>query len=230
MTTSFDATSRKKVVDEENKQRLVESIEAESQKLKTLLDRFYAQAHRTEKHYSEVNESILEAIDKLLGAGDWEGSLFLRNAAKPLKQAREEIVKLQQKMHEKEAGAQRKSVVLMDDMQVVYISVYQSEGQDLGKWEKQLRSLAKYTQGRPVYENEEEVVRAIRAKLMPGSEAYVKVAIKKASILNPLKPGKDRLDQPLFSLLDNAVNPDNILEFVHLGKHYSFVSGRLAPM
>jgi intracellular multiplication protein IcmQ len=226
---SFDTSSRKKVADEENKQQLVESIETESQRLKTLLDQFYAQTHRTENHYSQINDSILESIDKLLAAGDWEGSLFLRNAAKPLKQAREEIIKLQQKM-EDGGDLKHKKITLTDDMQIVFISIYQSEGQDLGKWERQLRSLSNYTQGRPVYVNEEEVVRAIRAKLMPGSEAYIKAVIKKKSILTTTRPMKDRLEQPILSLIDGAVEPDNILEFVHMGKRYSFVDGHLIPL
>jgi len=228
MTMSFDTTSRKKLADDENKQQLVESIESENERLKKLLDEFYDQPHRTEGHYAEVNESILQAIDKLLASGDWESSLFLRNAAKPLKEAREEIIKLQQKMKAKE-GLKQKKIVLTDDMQVVYVSIYQSEGHNLAKWEKQLHSVSKYLQGRPVYSTEEEAVRAIRAKLMPGSEAYIKVAIKKAAILTSMKPLKDRLEQPLLNLAEGAVQPENIIEFVHMNKRYSFVGDRLVP-
>ncbi len=227
MTMSFDTTSRKKTADEENKRQLVESIEAENQRLKQLLDAFYAQAHRSEHNYTEINENILEAIDKLLAAGDWESSLFLRNAAKPLRQARDEILKLQQKIKDKLDDKLHHEPVLTEDMQVVYISIYQSEGHDLSKWEKQLRSLGSYTQGRPVYSSEEEVNRAIRAKLIPGSEAYVRVAIKKSAVMTSVKLLQDRLSQPLLNLAEGAVLPDNILEFVHMNKHYSFINGRL---
>lgn len=226
MTMSFDATSRKKASDEENKQRLVESIEAENKQLKKLLDGFYAKTHRTEENYAAVNQSILEAINKLLAAGDWESSLFLRNAAKPLKQARDEILKLQQKIKGAE-NIKYKQPTITDDMQLVYVSLYQNEGQDLSRWEKQLRALSSYMQGRPIYTTEEAVIHAIRAKLMPGSEAYIKAAIKKSAILNPFKPMKDRLDQPLLTLAEGAVKPENILEFVHMGKHYNFFNGQL---
>ncbi len=227
MNMNFDATTRVKSADEDNKRKLLESFESENQQLKVLLDQFYTQPNRTEQNYAEINEAILKAIDKLLGAGDWEGSLFLRNAAKPLKQARDEIVKLQQKMGAVTDNIRYEQPEITDDMQVVFVSIYQSGGYDLAQWEKQLASLANYTQGRPVYVSEDEVNRAIRAKLVPNAEAYIKVAIKKSRILTGLKPAYDRLHQPLLTLAEGAVIPRNILEFVHVGKHYLFVGGRL---
>jgi intracellular multiplication protein IcmQ len=226
MNMSFDTTTRKKTADEENKRQLVESIETENQRLKELLDHFYAQERRNEQNYAEINETILQAIDKLLAAGDWEGSLFLRNAAKPLRQAREEIIKIQQKL-QAPADKQYIAPIVGEDMMVVYVSLYQSNGFDLAGWERQLQSLTSYTQGRPIYQNEDEINRAIRARLVPTSEAYIKVAIKKAAILTGLKQLNDKLNQPLLNVSEGAILPTNILEFVHAAKHYIFIGGRL---
>jgi len=92
-----------------------------------------------------------------------------------------------------------------------------------------LRSIKSYLLGRPVYQNEIDVQKVIRAKLAKTSEAYIVVAIDKTSIRNEphLPPRMDRYKNTLLTLKEGSVTADNIIEFVHMGKRYCFKNGRL---
>jgi len=81
-----------------------------------------------------------------------------------------------------------------------------------------------------VYEKEESVQRLIRSKADPSADSYVVVAIRKQDILAPSSytgTVVDRLDQPLLTLKEGAIQAEGIVEFVHLGQRYRFDRGRL---
>src|SRR5262245_23959655 len=99
---------------------------------------FYQQGHRTRAHYLELTDAIISAVDHVLNANDWEDSLFLRNALKPLKEIREQAMALKQEAIQTAADQQITLRALDEDEMLVYISIFQSEGHNLRKWELQL--------------------------------------------------------------------------------------------
>src|SRR3989344_6005179 len=105
MSMNFDSETRNKSNDSENKRRLAEAVQAENERFKKVLDEFYAEPKRSKEQYAEINQKILETIDRLLTAGDWESSLFLRNAIKPLLKAKEDVLKLQKELAGKTSDA-----------------------------------------------------------------------------------------------------------------------------
>jgi len=109
--------------------------------------------------------------------------------------------------------------------------LFQSDGYNINKWAMQLRSLDRYTVGRPVYQSEADVQKRIRLRsAAAGNEGYVIVTIRKADIQSPdpfASPLKDQFDHPLLVLKEIAVRNGRIVAFVHQGICYHFVDGQL---
>lgn len=213
------------------KQQLIDCIKQEKMDFMKIVKQFYSQGHRTREEYLELTDAIIDAMDHVLKANDWDDSLFLRNALKPLKEIRKEAVVLRKEATATVADKQIELRDLAEDELLIYISIFQSEGHDLRKWELQLSSLRSHLLGRPVYEKEEDVVKVIRQKLVQTSEAFVIVAIKKNDVQNFSYQAErvDRYGNPLLTLKDTAVKSENIFELVHQGKRYFLVNGKLIP-
>jgi len=229
MRLGFSSNARANVKSDALKQQLVECVKNENADFTEIAKEFYQKGQRTSEDYLAFNAAIIEAIDHVLEAGDWGDSLFLRNTVKPLKKIRDEALKLQQEVGE--ASGEKKITLrdLNDDEMLIYISIFQSEGHNIRKWELQLSSLQSHLLGRPVYENEADAQKVIRQKLVQISEAYVVVAIKKSDIQDFAYQAKrvDRHGNALLTLKENAVKPENIFKFLHQGKEYCFVNGKL---
>ncbi|MCB1826930.1 MAG: Dot/Icm secretion system protein IcmQ [Coxiellaceae bacterium] len=213
------------------KQALIDCVKQEKADFMQVIKAFYSQGQRTREDYLALTDALIEAMNGVLNANDWDDSLFLRNALKPLKKIRDEAVALKK---EATATMEDKQITLRDlaeDEMLVYISIFQSAGDSLRKWELQLSSLRSHLLGRPVYENEADVAKVIRQKLVQTSEAYVIVAIKKHDVENFAYQANrvDRCGNPLLTLKDTAVKPENIFEFVHQGRRYFFVDRKLIP-
>lgn len=213
------------------KQQLIDCIKQEKADFMEVARNFYKNSKRTKEDYLQLTDAIIGAVDHVLNANNWDDSLFLRNALKPLKEIRESAIALKKEATATVADKQITLRALEDDEVLVYISIFQSEGHNLRKWELQLSSLRSYLLGRPVYEKEEDVFKVVRQKLVQTSEAYVIVAVKKDDIQNFAYQAErvDRFGNPLLTLKDTAVKTENIFEFVHQGQRYFFVDGKLIP-
>jgi intracellular multiplication protein IcmQ len=211
------------------KQQLIDCVQEEKADFMEIANAFYQQGYRTRKDYIVLTKAIVEAVDHVLVTQDWNESLFLRNALKPLKAIRQQASDL---LKEATETAAQQPVTLRDlekDEILVYISIFQSQGHSLRKWELQLSSLRSHLLGRPVYEKEVDVVKVIRQKLIQTSEAYIVVAVKQADIQDFAHQAKrvDRYDNALMTLQASAVQVENIFEFVHQDKRYFFSQGKL---
>ncbi|MGB6976825.1 MAG: Dot/Icm secretion system protein IcmQ, partial [Gammaproteobacteria bacterium] len=116
-----------------------------------------------------------------------------------------------------------------DEQVIAYVSIFQMEGNNLHKWINTLKMLDHYSQSRPVYRTEEQVRAIIRTKSEQLREAYVVIEIKENDII-PLSAGRtavDRLGNELLTLKRGAIQPENIIEFVHSEHRYDFVEGQL---
>lgn len=210
------------------KQHLLESVRNEKADFLSVANDFYNQPHRTDENYMQFCRDTIASIDKILEAGDWNSSLFLRNTAKPLVQLRERAQEILTKM----TGGKAQDVTantVPEGMQLVYVSLFQAKGHDLERWEMQLRSLYRYMSGRPVYSNEADVEAVIRAKVSPDADAYVVLAIPDSAIrdMSHAVPRKDRQGHELVTLKEGVVNSEHIVEFVHAGKRYRFANNKL---
>lgn len=213
------------------KQHLIDCLKQEKIDFTEIAKAFYQQGQRAETDCLALTDQIIAAVDHILEAENWDESLFLRNALKPLKEIREQAIALKKEATMTVADQQTVLRDLEDDEMLVYISVFQSEGHNLRRWELQLNSLRSYLLGRPVYEKESDVVKVLRQKLVQTSEAFVVVAIRKSDVQTFAHQAErvDRYGNVLLTLKDTAVKPENIFEFVHQGKRYFFKEGKLIP-
>lgn len=184
----------------------------------------------------EINEekakAILDALDRAINAGSWDESNFLRIIGKNLRQIRENFAK--EAIPEKKSLDDTKSQNNVigknsSEFQEIYISLYAHEGSLLQTWERLLANLPKQVVSRPVYTDEKDVQFLIRSKENKINEAYAVVKIRTQDILQlpPDKVSKDRFGKPLLALIDQAVQLQNIIRFVHISGTYKYRSGRL---
>lgn len=230
MTLGFASNQRDKAKSDELKKRLIESIRTEKKQFLQIADDFYAQNERSQESYIEFCQGVIAAVDHVLSAGNWDDSLFLHNTVKPLKEIRQQAIELLEQM----SVATNVQVDIPDasvaaDEVKLYIALFQNNGLDLRQWEMQLRSIGNYLQGRPVYDNEADVQKALRLKQSQGSEAYIVVVVAKSAVHNdPFAPARsDRYGNTLVQLKPGKVTANNIREFVHQGQHYNWCQGKL---
>jgi intracellular multiplication protein IcmQ len=118
---------------------------------------------------------------------------------------------------------------LRADQQEVYVSLYSTEGRLIQSWERIVNNLPRQIISRPIYENEEDIITAIKYKENKENEAYVSVYINTSDVLtiHEDKIPKDKLGKKLLVLKDKALELDNITRFVHLSGEYQYLHGRL---
>lgn len=231
MTFTLASSARIDLKNEELKRRLVECVDEEKRNFVQLAEKFYHLDRRSDIDYQQLCQSVIATIDQVLSADDWDSSLFLHNTLKPLHQLRDQAQQLLDAMSgEKALGYVEKP--LAQNAVKLYISLYQANGHDLKQWAAQLASLASYMIGRPVYATEADVTQIIRAKVSQLSEAYVVVGVDREKIIadNQSRARKDRLGHVLITLLPHAVSSDQIVEFVHQGKRYSYRDQQLTEI
>ncbi|MCX7120171.1 MAG: Dot/Icm secretion system protein IcmQ [Gammaproteobacteria bacterium] len=212
------------------KQQLLECLDKEAREFSDFARKFFSKETLSKEDKAGLLNAVITAVDHVMGAGDWESSLFLKNTIKPLMaiktEAELELAKLEIKASEQFASA----APVLEDEATVYISLFQSDGYNINKWAMQLRSLDRYVVGRPIYQNEEDIEKRIRLRAAgAGNEAYVVVTVKKIDIQSAVNaaPLKDQFDHPLLLLKESALKKGRIIVFVHQGVRYHFVDGQL---
>jgi intracellular multiplication protein IcmQ len=211
------------------RRQLLADIEKENAFFVQKLHEFSKDNKKAKEDYINLAQSVIAAIDNILGRADYEESLFLRNAIRPLKRIREQASDLLVQCDNQQKSKGYLAPILQKDMLPVYIHLFQSQGHDLESWAQLLRSLGRYVLGRPVYKQEEDVKSVIRAKMSNEQEGYVKVAVPAAllEVSNNASPRSDRFGNALVTLPAGIIDTQHILEFVHGKKRYHFVKGGL---
>jgi len=214
------------------KKQLLDCLQQENQQFLNIAQAFFDKDTLSETDKTALLKAIIEAVDHVLTAGDWDSSLFLRNIVKPLKNIKAEA-EAELQTHSGAGTAADIAVAPLSSSEVeVYISLFQSDGYNMNKWEMQLRSLERYIVGRPVYQHQADVEKRIRLKAGTVNEAYIAVAILKSEILTDTVSTlqKDPHGHPLLSLKETALKTGRIISFTHQNIHYRFVSGKLIRM
>ena len=215
---------------QELKQKLIECLDKESREFSATVRTYFTKGILSKEDKTGLLRSIITAIDHVMEGGDWSSSLFLKNTLKPLAaikaEAEAEIAKLEAKADSKIAPVAPPAEHEVE----VYISLFQSEGYNINKWAMQLRSLDRYTVGRPIYQNAADIEKRVRLRAANGNEAHVAVIIRKADMqaADPFSPPlKDQFGHPLLQIKDVALRNGRITAFFHQGVRYLFVDGQL---
>lgn len=213
----------------ELKKRLLECIDREAKQFSESTRSYFEKESLSEEDKVGLLNAVIAAVDHVLTAEDWTSSLFLRTLIKPLVAIREEAEAELHHYHIKTGEKAHTVAPSAEDEIEVYISLFQSDGYDMGKWALQLRALSRYVVGRPIYQNEADVLRWMQLRAFSPTEAYVAVIVKKRDIQTDPQRGqlKDRYDHPLFQLKETATQHGRVVAFVHQGVRYYFVDGEL---
>lgn len=213
---------------QELRRKLLACLDREARQFSSVARTYFTCGQLSEEDRVGLLRAVIDTVNHVCDAGDWESSLFLRNTIKPLTQikaeAETELAKLSAKAEDK---VSEHAKPLSKDEVEVYVSLFQSDGYNISKWSLQLRSLDRYVVGRPVYGSETDVLARLRARgQAAGNEAYVIVVVKKTDVL-PKGDSKDQYDYPLITLKEKALKSGRIIGFVHQGTRYQFVEGQL---
>src|SRR3990167_1244297 len=215
---------------QELRQKLLDCLDREAREFFEVARTYFTKDQLSQEDKTGLLQAVIQAVDHVSSAGDWESSLFLRNTIKPLMQIKSEAEVELAKLSKKAEESQNKETPLSENEAKVYVSLFQSDGYNIGKWAMQLRSLDRYVVGRPIYGNEEEMLARLRARAQAAvNEAYVIVVVKKTDIQHPAHGAamKDQFGNPLVSLKEKALKFGRIAAFVHQGVYYQFVDGQL---
>lgn len=185
-----------------------------------------------EKLSDQQNEAILKALDEAINNGPWDQSNFLRAIGKNLSDVRANFVsylgtRSQQQIKEEMHVATR--MILRNEQQEVFVSLYSSDGSNLQSWEKIVANLPRQMISRPIYACEEHVKELIRSKDNKQNEAYIGIYVNKTDVIS-LPPDKalvDKFGNLLITVKDKTLNLENITRFNHSSGVYQFDRTRL---
>jgi len=180
---------------------------------------------------NEVNIKIINALDKAIKEGPWEKSPFLKATGKKLESIREkfkEDIGLGV-IESVEETTQISDLAVQDAKTLeVYISLYVSGGGILKNWEGVLHSIYGFSITRPIYRNEEDIQKTLRAKGNHENDAYAAVIIKEDSIRPVIDEApKDRFGNELLQVKEGSISPENVKRFMHLKAEYEYRDGVL---
>ncbi|MDX1837503.1 Dot/Icm secretion system protein IcmQ [Legionella taurinensis] len=179
----------------------------------------------------EQIDILIKTLNEAIDNGPWEDSNFLRVVGKNLREIRDNFIRQvglspEEKLKSAVNALQRN---LHNDQQLVFVSLYSSEGQNLQSWERIIANLQRQIISRPIYADEADIVNLIKSKEKKINEAYLAIFINQSDLLllPPDKTPLDKLGRPLITLKDKAINLDNIVRFVHFSGVYTYLKGRL---
>lgn len=214
---------------QQTRKQLLMRLKDEKPNIIAAIEKFSVLHGRHTADVLQALEMMIAAFDRVIAAGDWESSLFLRNTVKPLKNMREEAARLREVLLGNITQQAVAAPVLSPDKVRIYIAIFQYKAHMVQDWEAQLRQLPQYILGRPIYQHEAAVRQAIRAKLVQTSDAYVCVGVPKTAIqTGEFHPSQtDKQGNALLQLAHGTVQSEDILEFVYQDQRYYFINGKL---
>jgi intracellular multiplication protein IcmQ len=226
---AFSTTDVQHFKNDEQKYQLMNCLSEEKERFKKLAESYYTPVGSNDENYYQMCEEIIKTVDRVVASCDCENSLFLRSTVKPLRQLRQQAILTLEAAGRVVKDFQLPKIEVNAETQLVYISLFQSKGLELSQWELQLRSITSHVIGRPAYAEEEQVKKVLRQKLQQHNEAYIVVAIPKIKINMHahLPERRDHFGNVLLHLAANAVQVENIIEFVHQGVRYHFYKNKL---
>jgi intracellular multiplication protein IcmQ len=172
-------------------------------------------------------KNIQDAIKKMLSSDAWDKAVVLRVIRQQLQVLSDKFDKAALEAFAPEELA---ALVTHDEKQLVFISVYASEGKNLEAWQRLIMNLPRQYISRPIYAREEDAQYAARNKGIAMNEGYVAIWVDKSNIMpssNQLFDLKDKFQHALITLKDRAIDLNNIEFFWVNSIQYTFQNGRL---
>lgn len=210
--------------------RLIDRLAQEKKTLFEVIQNFDRLGQREISDYQNLCRHLIGSLDAVLSSADWDRSSFLRYRLSSLKKIRNHARQLQNQLAGLLSSHDVHPDKLSENETQLYVSLYQSNGQDLKQWAAQLASISSHMIGRPIYQHEKDIQRAIRQKCVQGSESYAVVKIDRSKIMDASQSQrKDRWGNSLVNVMTDAVQSDQIIEWVHLNKHYHYSNQQLIP-
>ena len=178
----------------------------------------------------KVALEVKRILDEGIKEGPWQANLFLKGIKKKLEELRDRFeldVGLDQIKNDQLNYLP--SANTNDSAIEVYISLYQSQGSNLPKWQEVLASLVRHSMGRPIYKDENDVKAATHLTDRNPNNAYVVVKVNRDAILldSMEQPRLDREGRKLIMLREGAIALHNIVRLVHTTGQYKFIGNFL---
>ena len=231
MSLGFTQAGRKKSQDFAEREVLLAVLNQQNEIILAAVEELNAVQGEDRALAAQYCQKVIDCVDTIEAAGDWESSLFLRNIIKPIKQVREDAQALLAELADAVVTQASLRSGITENQQLLFISLFQAKGNDMAGWQLQLRSIDRYWVGRPVYEEESCCQKVLRIKDNTQNEAYAAVIVDKEMIQSSGEfdvERKDRYGNILVMLKPNAITADQVIEFFHEKKRYSFKDGRLS--
>lgn len=183
---------------------------------------------------AESNEELLKELGNIV---DIEQDLRERcGVGARFKVIREQLQSILQKYTKKIKQFQRfgkdiekEADVLPQDEMLVYVYLFNAQGATLKNWENLLlpKALIDHSVNRPIYAEQQDVEKMLRAKQNKTQHAYLVIAIKKQNVLQTEK-NKELKDQhgfPLLRIKQGSLDTAKIKKFIH-NEHEYIVTGK----
>lgn len=181
----------------------------------------------------EEVQKVQEIMNQLLTEKDWEQASYLKILRQELEKIYSTFNTLANQVYsqvneETEARAQFLNFD-KSNFQLVYISIYSSEGENLDAWQRILFNLPKQFITRAIYENEYDVQDAIKQAPVFVNAAYVAVWVDKNAILSTegFPPQLDKIGHQLLNLRDRSVQLNKIDYFWNNMSKYRWINDGL---
>ncbi|BBB15105.1 Dot/Icm secretion system protein [Candidatus Rickettsiella viridis] len=179
----------------------------------------------------EIAREVKKILDKGIQEGPWQANLFLKGIKKKLEELHSQFeadIGLDHLKRDASSGNSSLTRPLHNTTEI-YISLYQSQGSNIQKWQEVIGSLVHYSMGRPIYKNEDDVRAAIQLTDRNPNNAYVVLKVNADTILadSAEQPRVDREGRKLIMLKEGSITLHNIVRLVHPSGHYKLVGNFL---
>lgn len=180
-------------------------------------------------HYQTALEQhafkVLYALDKALNTDLWKSSPFLQSIGNTLQDLRDQVA-LALKIEDQASVSEEPIQGLFS---YVFVSLYQTQGDSLPRWQHMLANLGLFSVNRPIYLQEPDIQASILQEQGQGRHAYTVVTVAPEDILSTAEEGSqvDRRGRQCVFLKEGALKPENIIRFVHSTGEYKWINGFL---
>ncbi len=170
----------------------------------------------------EQAKKIQEILNKLAQSPNFSQSTFLTLIQKQLIQLSEDFNQAVQNIYFAEEATPQPEQELPNH-ELVFISIYCSDGSDLSAWERVISNLPKQYISRPIYLHEQDAQKMAKSRPVVINEGYVAVYVDKNAIFATGSDMvmQDKFGNQLLSLKDRAIDLKKISFFWHRSKQYS---------
>src|SRR5688500_10066636 len=128
--------------DQDLKKKLLECLDREARQFSEIARTYFVKDHLSSEDKKGMLTAVINTVNHVLEGGDWQSTLFLRNTVKPLMAIKSEA---ELELSRLEIKAEENAIHIPSPTEQeteVYISLFQSDGYNMGKWAMQLRSLS----------------------------------------------------------------------------------------